>query len=267
MQKILMVAYIVSFLLLLNLPIILGVFFGRKYRVPARFFLFGLLLFFLAQVIHIPAVSIYKKFAHLSLWGNAAVLGLLAGIFEEGGRWLSFRYFFPSISQARQALLFALGWAGMEIFFIAFAFGASLVALFMLDLESLIRSSGASPEVLQSLLELIPQLRESIRTAPLYAPFLPVLERISALFWQILFTFLVFSAVRERKWEYWWMAFFLHSLIDFFAVLAVPWMTTEKYHLPSYPLALRFELTLFLLSLLPLWWSIKYFQRQSVPSS
>ncbi|MFN4181664.1 MAG: YhfC family glutamic-type intramembrane protease [bacterium] len=264
MLSVLLGEYIFVFLFLLNLPIFLGVFFGRRWRIPARFWFFGLLVFFLIQIMHFPAVIYVKSHSPLPHTVLALVLGILAGIYEEAGRWISFRWLFPSITSRTQAFMFGLGWAGMEIFFIALSLGANFVFLFLLDVNSLIMAAEIPEETRKQLVESILALRENIQNAPGYAPFLPALERISALFWHILFTFLVFSAVREGKWWRWWYAFTLHFIIDFLMVLLIPWMNAGK-NLPLYPRVLLFELIFLLLSTLALWQVRKYLLSPTEP--
>ena len=76
-------AYIVSFLGMILLPIILWIYFGRKFSLSWRLILAGGLTFIGSQVLHIPLViglnNIILKDA--SLLVNAIMLGLLAGIF------------------------------------------------------------------------------------------------------------------------------------------------------------------------------------------
>ncbi|MHA2610548.1 MAG: YhfC family glutamic-type intramembrane protease [bacterium JZ-2024 1] len=251
MKAFLLGEYLTVFLFLLNFPIFLGVFLGRKWRIPARFWFFGLIMFLLIQILHFPAAVAVQKHPHLPFLVKALLLGILAGIYEEGGRWMSFRWFFPSIAYRTQALVFGAGWAGMEIFLIALSLGGNFVALFLLDVNSLASQAQIPEEARRQAVETLLILRQSIENAPWYGPFLFVLGRISVLFWQMLFTFLVFSAVKEGKWWRWWYALGLHTLINFGAVLFIPWMTGER-NIPFYPRVLVFELGFFFISCLAL---------------
>src|SRR5580765_5292708 len=81
-------------------PLLVGFFIHRRYHVRWRFFLYGALVFFLSQiVIRIPLTQVVQavfgaqlQASETLLYAWLAVLALTAGIFEEVGRWLGYRF-------------------------------------------------------------------------------------------------------------------------------------------------------------------------------
>src|SRR5690606_10796379 len=122
-----------TILLELGFPLLVAWFLIRRYHLSWTLFLYGALFFILVQIVHTPLVLFTQ--APLSEALNAAIpnrtfalavfaviLGLLAGLFEEIGRYLVFSRFFPSrnIATSREhGLLFGAGWGGVESMMIA----------------------------------------------------------------------------------------------------------------------------------------------------
>jgi uncharacterized membrane protein YhfC len=85
------VAYIISFLGMILLPIGLWIYFRRSFDLPWKLVMAGALTFIATQVLHVPLVLGMTSFLQtLPLLANAIILGLLAGIFEETARYLLF---------------------------------------------------------------------------------------------------------------------------------------------------------------------------------
>ena len=86
-------------------PLALAFVFSRKFGIGKKLFLYGALFFITVQVLHIPLVLLsqgplaeFLKAAGLDrtiiLGIISLYLGLLAGLFEEIGRFLVFKKFF-----------------------------------------------------------------------------------------------------------------------------------------------------------------------------
>ena len=112
----------------IGIPFIIGFFIVRRYNVPWSIFGWGALFFILIQVIHTPLVigiqSPLYQFLIVTFPGPyqaiaifSIVLGLLAGLFEEIGRYLVYKYIFPRRPidlRKENGLQFGIGWGGIE---------------------------------------------------------------------------------------------------------------------------------------------------------
>ncbi|NLM28855.1 MAG: YhfC family intramembrane metalloprotease, partial [Methanomicrobiales archaeon] len=103
MDPLVVAAFAVAILLEIAIPLALGYWIVRKFGVPWRIFGLGALFFIAVQVIHAPLTIVTQGplyVAALPFGTTAAVallalyLGLLAGLFEEVGRYLVYRYYF-----------------------------------------------------------------------------------------------------------------------------------------------------------------------------
>ena len=106
------VAYAVNFLGMILLPIILWLYFTRKFSLSWKLVLAGGLTFIASQVLHIPLVAAMGGFLKSQpLWVNAILLGLLAGIFEETARYILFRLLLKrALVEGRCARRFGTRW-------------------------------------------------------------------------------------------------------------------------------------------------------------
>src|ERR687892_302963 len=108
-------AYIISFMGMMLLPILLWVYFTRRFALSWRLVLAGALTFIAAQVLHVPLVAALGSFfQNSSLVVNAIILGLLAGIFEETARYILFRYILKNARTWKEGILVGLGHGGVE---------------------------------------------------------------------------------------------------------------------------------------------------------
>jgi uncharacterized membrane protein YhfC len=136
----------------ISVPLLLGYWITRRFGVSWRIFLVGAAGFVGVQVLHTPLVLLTQAPLYLWLEGVAGsqaaavallavYLGLLAGLFEEVGRYLIFRSWFPRRDFAlsrENGLMFGAGWGGVESILVAlivFSTLASYLALSTLPPE------------------------------------------------------------------------------------------------------------------------------------
>ena len=114
-------------------PLGLGYWITRRFGVSWRIFLLGAAGFVGVQILHTPLVLLTQGSLYLWLQGAigggavvlaimAVYLGLLAGLFEEVGRYLVYRYWFPRKHYAlsrEHGLMFGAGWGGVESIIVA----------------------------------------------------------------------------------------------------------------------------------------------------
>jgi len=103
-NPLLIVSFALSGLASILAPFALGVFFARRYHGRWRYWFLGALVFLLSQgVTRIPAMIYLQTrptvsaFLEEPVWSWLFLLfaAFTAGLFEEGGRWLAFRWAVP----------------------------------------------------------------------------------------------------------------------------------------------------------------------------
>ncbi len=217
----LIAGYAVTVLVELLAPFVLALFLARRFRASWRFWLLGVLVFLVSQVLtRIPAVLFFqslpavRQVLQVPLWSwlFIALLAVTAGLFEEGGRWLAFRWLVPPAERRwRTALMLGAGHGGLEsigIGLIVLAALANYLALALVPVESL----GVPAEQIAS-------ARAAFASMQGWEPLVGAYERVMTLVVHVGLTVLVLQAfLRGRRW--WWFALAGHALLDF-AVVAV----------------------------------------------
>ena len=239
MDPLVILTFIVVGLLQIAIPIGLGYWARKKFDVKWKVFGFGALFFILVQVVHIPLVLITQTpialyltqlaFSQMVILIILAIyLGLLAGLFEELGRFYVFKRFFKRKKiklNKENALMFGLGWGGLESIFVAmlmfltmfsYTLATSLTEQDILDLNE---EYGGF--LTQEQLDAIKVQNEAFMSiTPL--DLLPSLfERIMALTLQIAFSLLVFTSVLNSRKLLLYLAIAWHAALDFFAVFLI----------------------------------------------
>ena len=190
------------------LPVITG---------AAVFILFALMLKVIPAYPLLIADNAVSRTINGNLWLYALTAGLLAGIFEETGRFLAYRTVLKKHTARRTALDYGIGHGGIELLYVGFV-TASITVL------GILVNSGKLPELLrdvpESMLPAAQQKLEAYAAADVGTLFLGLLERCSALLMQVSFSVIVFRAARENnKLWYYPAAILLHAAVDFSAVL------------------------------------------------
>src|ERR1044071_6445918 len=100
------IAYTISFLGMIILPIGLWIYFTRRFTLSWKLVVAGGLTFIASQVLHIPLVFGMNFWLQtLPLCANAVILGLLAGIFEETSRYMLFKFVLRTARSWKEGIL------------------------------------------------------------------------------------------------------------------------------------------------------------------
>jgi uncharacterized membrane protein YhfC len=208
-------------LLMMAMPIALGAYLVYHYRTGWRLFLIGAAVFVLSQVFHIPFNSyvLDPLMSRLGfslaagpgweLAGAAILLGLSAGVFEEGARWLAYRFWIRKARRWKEGVVFGSGHGGGE----AFIFGV-LSLLTLIQLAAL-RGQDLSAIVPPDKLAAAQAQVETYWGMPAWAAFLAPFERACTLAIQITLAVIVLQAFIRRGGALWLMAAIgWHALVD-----------------------------------------------------
>ncbi|AGP39579.1 hypothetical protein BE04_49385 [Sorangium cellulosum] len=209
------VTHLLSPLLMLVLPLFLGFLLHRRLKVGWSLFGVGALTFIGSQLLHIPfnaglTALLANKVVPAppgdwTLWVNAAVLGLSAGLFEEVARYLVYRFGTNSARTWRGGLMFGAGHGGVEAMIVGAL--AGLAAMSMIALRA--RGASAAP--------LPPELSAQLTaywSHPWYYPLLGSLERVFVLCFHLSGAVLVLQVFTRRSLLWLGAAILWHAVFD-----------------------------------------------------
>lgn len=215
-----------NFILMIGLPIALGVFLARRFRLGWTLWAIGAATFILSQVVHIPLnLGLTALYANQILppppesWRpffNPIVLGFTAGLCEETARYLVYRFWIKDARTWRQAVMFGAGHGGIEAIIVgglvALSF-VNLVVLRMMDVSTL----GLPPEQLTALQKQV----ADYWSAPWYATLLGAVERALTIPFHIAMAVMVLQAVKRRNLLWLLAAISSHMAINATALYAL----------------------------------------------
>jgi len=207
-------------------PIALVIYFYRKYKISIGAVFIGALVFLVFQIsTRMPLLNILQRtpwFLNISSNSRfllAFLLAFSAGLFEEGGRYLGFKYALKSKLEWKNGIAFGIGHGGLESMYIGLANFNNLIISLMINAETFdsIIAPLLPAETAQSIKE---QLTSIAPTTFLAGG----VERMSAIFIQIGLSMIVLYAVKNKKVIYLIWAIAIHTIIDLPALFMVKYL-------------------------------------------
>ncbi|WP_199426190.1 YhfC family intramembrane metalloprotease [Thermaerobacillus caldiproteolyticus] len=212
-----MAGMVVQLLISLFFPIGLLLYLRKKQLFSWKPFGVGVLIFILfsqilekaLHVVMIDASGTSLKWTGSVVW-FVVYATLAAGIFEEFGRYVGFKWMLKKQRDYKDGLSFGLGHGGIEAILIGV-----LGAVNALILAILIHS-GAFDHTIASTLpkEQADLLKERIQDTPFIMYVLGGIERVFAISFHIAMSLLVLLGVREQRFVFVIYAILLHALMD-----------------------------------------------------
>lgn len=214
-------------LLMIAIPLALGLVLARRLRVGWGVFGVGALTFIASQVLHLPfnRYVLAAVIDRLGLAGAqqglplamvALLVGLSAGVFEEGARYLVYGFWVKKGRSWRQALMFGAGHGGVEAILLGVlaTYGfLQAMAVRNVDLATLVPAENVEAARAQV---------AAYWAMPWYDALMGAFERVSALCLQVGMAVMVLQ-VFTRHNPLWLVAAVLwHALADAVAVFAMP---------------------------------------------
>ncbi len=213
----------ISLILSLGLPIGGIIYLKVKHKVSLKVFFIGMLAFFIAvQIIEAPIhnyfLNINKSTSEFLLGNPVAYMlygGLMAGIFEETARLISFKYLIKDRNDIT-AVTYGVGHGGMEAILIG---GVSSLNAIVYSI--LINNGGFQSTMEKALVseEVISTTYNHFVNSSSVLWLMPGFERIIAMIIHISLSILVFHAVKEKKYIYFFISIVCHAVINFPAAL------------------------------------------------
>jgi uncharacterized membrane protein YhfC len=220
--------YLTHFLngfLMILIPVALGYYLARRFRLGWRLWWIGAATFVLSQVGHLPfnyALTLLFRGGVLpsppeeySLIFNALVLGLSAGLWEEIARYLAYRFWAKDARSWSRGLLMGAGHGGIEAILLGVIVLVNFFVMIVLsnsDLVSMVPADQIEPA------------RQQISTywgMPWYDPLLGALERVSAITFHLAASVIVLQVFLRKQIRWLFLAVGLHTLFNAVAVYAV----------------------------------------------
>ena len=208
------------------IPVFLFLFFRKKYKAAISPFFIGCAIFIVFALIiegvinsTILASPLGAKIKD-NIWLYGIFGGLMAGIFEETGRFTAFKTFLKKkLNDNQNALMYGAGHGGFEAFLIlTVSMLNNLVVAVTLNMgmSGTLTSKITDPTQLAAMNNIFATLA---KTAPALF-LLSVVERFAAVGLHIALSVLVWHAVKNSK-KFWLfpLAIFLHAFVDAAAVI------------------------------------------------
>jgi uncharacterized membrane protein YhfC len=211
--------------LMIALGLALGAWLARRQKMSWGLFGIGAATFVASQVAHIPFNSLVLNRALVALGfpetastgaliGASVLLGLSAGVFEEGARYLMYRYWAKKARSWEEALMIGAGHGGIEAVLLGLLAGYTLLQMLALrgvDLATVVPADQMEVARLQV---------EAYWATPWHGVFLAVVERAFAICLHLSLSILVLQCFIRRQALWLPLAIGWHALLDAVAVAA-----------------------------------------------
>lgn len=206
-------------------PLVLVITLSKRLKIDPHYAGYGALIFFLFQIItRIPLVQVLgnalaptlkSSSTALLLWLIA--LSLTAGLFEEIGRYVGYRWLMKKEQKTwEKALMYGAGHGGIESILLV---GISLGFSVLVGLALLVLPSGVLPASLQGQLG---AQYASISQQPGWLPLLGMWERLWTLPVHLALSVVVVQVFLRGQRRWLWFAIGAHALVDFVSVALPP---------------------------------------------
>ncbi len=205
---------VISCLITILLPIILIIYFRRKYHISFKVVLFGALTFIVFALVLEGIVNMVILNGHIITRPIFIVIysAFAAGIFEECGRYIVMKYFLKGHRKFTDGIAFGIGHGGIEAILIGFLASLNnLIYSIMINTNLFDKIYRTSPANTQSILL---QNKQSLISTHSYIYLLPGVERIFAITAHLVFSVIVLYAIKTKKIQYLFLAILLHVLLD-----------------------------------------------------
>ena len=191
----------------------------------AVMFVFALILESLVHQLVLNVLPVGKTILG-NIWLYALYGGLMAGLFEETGRFIAFKTILKKYRDRDiDALMYGAGHGGFEA---AILFGFTMISNIVISI--MLNNGMTSALTATATAETLPQIEamfESLKTTAPYTYFIGLLERFFAVAVQLsLSVFVWFAAKDGRKWYLYPLAILLHFLVDGCLVVVAHYFTS-----------------------------------------
>lgn len=211
-------------------PLVVGFVIHRRFGVRWRIFLYGALIFLLSQLLtRIPLVQLIQLFiapalqsSQTLLYAWFAALAISAGLFEEIGRYLGYRFLLKNDRTWQAGLMYGAGHGGLESMLLI----GSLALLGLVNVIAIANTDFSQLNLPPEQLAQIEQARRQIAALDWWTPLLGAYERFITIFFHIALSILVLQTFLRRSLLWLVIAIAYHALVDFAAVVLAQLVST-----------------------------------------
>ncbi|MDR7002733.1 YhfC family intramembrane metalloprotease [Neobacillus niacini] len=204
------------------LPLVVFIYLRKKHHISLKPVLIGAIIFFvftqiLEKLIHVYVLQVNPTTMDWfeNPWLYATYGALMAGIFEEIGRIIGFKFFLKLNRDYKDGLAYGLGHGGIEAIFVGMFASVQFILI-----SVLINSGNFDTQIAASLPGgMADQLKSQLTDTSWHMYYLGGIERIGAFIIQIALSLLVLQGIRKKKNIIFLLAILLHAIIDFSAAL------------------------------------------------
>jgi uncharacterized membrane protein YhfC len=198
-------------------PLVLAVIANRRLKVSWKYFAYGALIFFVFQLItRVPLVIVIQRAIAPQLQASTAllytwlaILALTAGVFEEVGRYVAFRWLMRHEEKTwSKAVMYGLGHGGLESILLVGG-GAILFLINIIVISSINLNSIPVAQRTQ-----VAQQLAAISAQPVWFPLLGAWERLWTIPIQVALSVLVLQVFRRNNIGWLWLAILAHAVVD-----------------------------------------------------
>jgi uncharacterized membrane protein YhfC len=224
-MNILYITYTLNGLLMIILAVLLSSYLVRHFKTGWRLIWIGGATFILSQVGHIPFNSLLFSLFNRGILPtppdeyllifNSILLGLSAGLWEEGANYITFRWWAKDARSWGKSLVLGSGHGGAEAIILG------ILALFTLFQMVALRSTDLSKIIPPEQLGLAQQQVTAFWSAPWYATLLGAVERAFTLVFHLSASVIILQVFTRRQIRWLFIAILWHATVDAVAVYAV----------------------------------------------
>ncbi|NLG97245.1 MAG: YhfC family intramembrane metalloprotease [Chloroflexi bacterium] len=217
----------VSAVFVILYPIVLGIITNRRWGVSWRIFLIGAGIFIIFQLVtRIPLISVAQVYLTPLIQSSRAFsfawivfLSLTAGLFEEFGRYVGYRWMLPRDPKTwKTGVMYGLGHGGIEAIVLV---GVTQVVTFVILSLFPVLQGSLPAEVLAPLSQTVAAAAGS----PDYLPLLAAWERLWTVLFHVALSLIVLQVFRRGRFAWIWAAVALHTAGNLF-VIGIPMLFT-----------------------------------------
>lgn len=210
----------VSAVFVIFFPIVLGIITHRRLGVSWRIFLIGAGIFIIFQLVtRIPLISIVQVYltplirsSQVFTFAWIFILSLTAGLFEEFGRYVGYRWMMPRDPKTwKVGVMYGLGHGGIEAIILV---GVTQVVTFAIFSLFPVLQGSLPAEVLAPL----SQQMAAASGSPDFLPLLAAWERLWTILFHVALSLIVLQVFRRGRFAWIWLAVALHTAGNLFVI-------------------------------------------------
>jgi len=229
----LIVSYLIAIAIDILFPLLLALWVWRKYRVRWKFFLYGALVFLVCQLLtRVPAIQVIQYLLRDKLQaspplliGWLAIAAVTAGLFEEVGRYLGYRFLWRKEGKSwERGVMYGVGHGGLESMLLV----GGLAIMGLVNAIALSSMDVSQLPVTGEQLAQIQAAKAQIEALPWWLPLVGGIERVFAMSVQVSLSVLVLQCFLQKSLKWLWIAIGYHTLVDWVAPLLNHFIGTGK---------------------------------------